>query len=279
MDNHTITYDIAPTPLIALPVLPSPEGLSRPAGVLQFERQDTPGPDNRSALDQAIATTPAAGIPSQALEVLKFKLKKESRGIYRELARHQGTEKGWDSKELAAELLRWVAIYDEEFDLDVPEVSLSIDFTHRLCYGHFRYGHNGFGLKGEILINKHYVSDREGWKTLGTLLHEMLHGWQQAHGKPGKGKYHNKQFRHKAETLGLIVDHWGHTQYAPDSAFTRLLEKHGVHVPPLGKPVLSERQPGESKLKKWSCGCTNVRVAIVDFRARCLKCKRLFSRV
>lgn len=78
--------------------------------------------------------------------------------------------------------------------------------------------------------------------------------------------------------MGLIVDQRGHTQYAPDSPFTRLLERHGVHLPPLAKSVVLERKRGESKLKKWTCGCTNVRVAVADFQALCLKCGKVFSR-
>jgi hypothetical protein len=121
------------------------------------------------------------------------------------------------------------------------------------------------------------MSSRPGWQTLGTLLHEMLHGWQQSYGRPGNGRYHNKQFRQKAESLGLIVDQCGHTRYAADSPLVRLLEKHGVHLPPLGEPAIPVRQPGQSKLKKWSCGCTNVRVAVADFRALCLKCGGEFT--
>src|SRR5581483_10825801 len=121
--------------------------------------------------------------------------------------------------------------------------------------GHFRYGHNGFALKGEIIINDRHLNNRQGWETLGTLLHELIHAWQQAHGKPGRGNYHNQQFREKAARYGLIVDHRGYTDYEPDSPFTRLLAEHGVNVPPLEKPTA---QPGRSactsRLKKWSCG-------------------------
>jgi len=35
---------------------------------------------------------------------------------------------------------------------------------------------------------------------------------------------------------------------------------------------------GESKLEKWTCGCTYVRVAVADFQALCLKCGKVFSR-
>ena len=59
---------------------------------------------------------------------------------------------------------------------------------------------------------------------------------------------------------GLVIDRRGHTTYLDNSPFIDLLRRFGVNVPPLD--VLSapqERQRGDSKLKKWSCGCTNVR--------------------
>jgi hypothetical protein len=112
---------------------------------------------------------------------------------------------------------------------------------------------------------------------LGTLLHELLHAWQQAHGKPGKRNYHNKQFRDKAREFGLIVQSNGVTEYARDSRLEDLLRKYGIHVPDLPEPVLPLK--GESKLKLWFCGCTKVRVAVPHFRAQCLICGNLFVRV
>jgi hypothetical protein len=66
--------------------------------------------------------------------------------------------------------------------------------------------------------------------------------------------------------------------------FIHLLRQHGVEfntnditeggliiIPP--KPI----HKGRSKLKKWTCGCTNVRVAIRDFQAKCLKCENRFE--
>jgi hypothetical protein len=42
---------------------------------------------------------------------------------------------------------------------------------------------------------------------------------------------------------------------------------------PLRSP---SRKPGHSTLKKWSCGCTNARVAVPDFAAVCLRCDNRF---
>ena len=109
------------------------------------------------------------------------------------------------------------------------------------------------------------------------MLHELFHGWQQAHGTPGRRNYHNHEFRNKALTYGLVVDERGCTRYLPDSPFVRLLRAYGVEVSPLRAATPPrERERGESKLKKWSCGCTNVRCAVPDLRAVCLKCGQPF---
>jgi hypothetical protein len=80
---------------------------------------------------KALPYYPQAGATGRSPEVLPFNPEKKPQGIYSHLARHQETEAGWDTQKLAAELLRWTAIFNEEFGLGVPEVSLAIDFTHR----------------------------------------------------------------------------------------------------------------------------------------------------
>jgi len=199
-----------------------------------------------------------------------------SGGIYDILAQHQVTA-AWRHRELAAELHRWAVILNAEFNLGVSEVALRVDWLSLRRLGHFRPGHNGFGLKGEIAVNERYLQCREPWQILGTVLHELLHAWQQEHGQPGKPPYHNKQFRDKALQYGLVIDEDGVTQYLAVSRFKDLLIRYGVHMPE--QPLPAQRRKGGSKLKKWSCGCgVNVRVAIADFQARCLKCESLFIR-
>ena len=50
-----------------------------------------------------------------------------------------------------------------------------------------------------------------------------------------------------------------------------VLREEGIVVPAIPLPLMQMPGEGGSKLKKWSCGCTNVRVAVADFRAVCLK--------
>lgn len=202
-----------------------------------------------------------------------------SQTVYAALAAHQQKEH-WFGSDFLVCLHDWADRLNLEFKLKVPDIALRVDALSRRCYGHFRYGHNGFGLRGEIAINARYLTpDRKGWQVLGTLAHEMLHGWQQQHGKPGKGNYHNLEFREKALQYGLVIDERGVTEYLSDSPFMRLLARHGVDVPPLDLTATpaAPRDPGQSKMKKWSCGCTNVRCA-VELHARCMDCGHVFER-
>ena len=197
--------------------------------------------------------------------------------IYPLLADHQRSEEHWAGQTLNAELQTWVNRFNVEFKLDIPEIVLCLDPLSISRYGHFRYGYNGFGLKGEIAINTRYLTDQRSiWEILGTLLHEMLHAWQQVYGTPGKRNHHNAELRRRAATLGLVIDRRGVTGYSAESPFKELLRQYGLAVPETDILPVTRRPPSKSKLKKWSCGCTNVRVAIADFRARCLKCQQEF---
>ena len=145
-------------------------------------------------------------------------------------------------------------------------------------------------MLNEIAINERYVNELNAdFYILGVLLHELLHSEQQALGIDGKAtrnNYHNSAFIDRAKSFGLIVDHYGHQKYAlPPTAFSQLLAQHCVEVPSLSNDESIEPKPlwtgsGNSKLKLWMCSChpkpIRVRVAISDFRAKCLKCGQLF---
>ncbi len=202
--------------------------------------------------------------------------------IYEELQLHQTTEE-WDFDDVATDLHRWKERFDLEFKLNVPQIAIAIDRLSFWRLGQFRYGHNGFGLRGEITISTHHVvaniRPHDWWNVLGTLLHEQLHAWQQEQGKPGAGNYHNVEFRNKAISLGLIVDQRGHTQYAPVSPFVSLLQRYGVTVPKLELPKPpANKAAAASKLRLWMCRCpVRLRVAIPKLQARCLNCGQLFE--
>jgi hypothetical protein len=69
----------------------------------------------------------------------------------------------------------------------------------------------------------------------------------------------------------LIVDRHGMTGYQAQSRFKELLVRFGVDIP------IDEVQPvavagtSTAKLKKWTCGCVNIRAA-TQVNLRCMDC-------
>lgn len=225
--------------------------------------------------DRDHVVTPQGADDFEAAKTLH--LLRSSSAIYSKLAEHQKSE-DWCWRDLIDVLHAFAEIFNIEFKLEIPELALAIDRLDCKRYGQFRRGHNGLGLKGEIILNSLYLDGRRPWwKTLGTLLHEQVHAWQEVHGTPSKGNHHNAQFRGKAQEFGLVVDKRGVTSYAAHSQFKELLISLGVDTANEGEDAPSATAKGVSKLKKWSCLCTNVRVAVADFQAKCLKCGHEFK--
>ena len=127
-----------------------------------------------------------------------------SQTIYAALAKHQRDET-WARQEMLSGLQTWAARFIAEFKLDVGDIALCVDRLASGRYGHFRRGHNGFGLRGEIAINARYLSgQRQVWEVLGTLLHELLHAWQEVQGTPGKRNHHNAEFQARLASWASI---------------------------------------------------------------------------
>lgn len=232
-------------------------------------------PDQERTQVTSKSLIPVDGIESET-EFFRFKPETAS-PVYHALADHQVDNTDWELSKLLSWLQLWAVRFNDRFQLDLAEISLRVDWLRSHCLGHFRYGENGFGLKGEVAINRRYLHQQQPYQILGTLLHELLHAWQDIHGKPGKGNYHNKEFREKARSYGLIIDTKGHQQEEPNSPFFQLLEEFGVDAPSI--PPIRYVTKG-SKLKKWTCQCDppiNVRVAVPHFYAQCLWCGHNFS--
>lgn len=202
--------------------------------------------------------------------------------INRALRRHQVKVDDWDFRKVAADLHTWAERMVLEFKLETEEVPALMIERLRMCLGHYRIGRNGFGINDEIGLDERHVRASPYWEVLGTLAHEILHLWQEHNGKPpgpNSRNYHNKQYREKAQEIGLIVDQYGHTQYAPgDTPFLNLLRKYGLQVPeiPQPEPIVTK---GRSKLTLYQCACgVRVRVGRSRFNAKCLDCGGLFEK-
>lgn len=200
-----------------------------------------------------------------------------------EIMENERNAHDWGLNWLAWELYWWADFFNIAFfkDQPVPTPAISFESTKVNNLGHYVIGRNSFGVKENININRCHLN-RELWDILATLLHEMCHSWQHCHGTPSKSWFHNKEFQLRMFSMGIIVDNKGCHLGVADP-FVYLLRKHGVQfnlninmdgimkVPP--KP----KKKGKSKLNKWTCGCTNIRVAISDLEAKCLKCGNRFE--
>jgi len=172
-----------------------------------------------------------------------------------------------------------------------PVPALTFERTNVNNLGFYRIGRNDFAVRDQINLNRLYIH-RPLHETLATLLHEMIHSWEFLYlpkNETTKNWFHKKGFREKLAKCGILTDERG-CHMAVGDPFVFMLKRHGVTfenlpwqdegeglkggmyiIPPKPKPK------GRSKLKKWSCGCTNVRVAIEDFQAECLKCGEQFK--
>jgi hypothetical protein len=232
-----------------------------------------------------------SGTPARKRDVsLNRKAGVVAKPVYPTLAAHQAAESDWEYQPIYVLLEEWFERFNARFRLNLPRVPLRLDRSiRRNCAGYFLADHNEFGLVYEIAVavpppDRLDVIDRGD--LLGTLLHEQIHLLQELTGIPGKGKnnYHNAQYRATVERFGLLVDYRGHQKYSTDSPFLDVLAEHGVEPPfavqveravQLGQipPPLPTRgkPPGKSKLRKWWCGCTNVRVGVAEFHAKCTR--------
>lgn len=106
-------------------------------------------------------------------------------------------------------------VYDffngELFDGSLPPCLITLQRDKR-SYGYFsaRRFVNAEGVTtDEIAMNPAYFATVPLIEILQTLVKEMVHIWQLHYGKPGRGRYCNKEFSEKLKTLGLAPSSTG----------------------------------------------------------------------
>src|SRR5262249_11262724 len=72
-----------------------------------------------------------------------------------------------------------------------------------------RFQNTDGDITAELALNPEIMKLRSDRETLSTLVHEMVHAWQQAFGKPSRAGYHNKQWAAKMEAVGLMPSSTG----------------------------------------------------------------------
>lgn len=205
-----------------------------------------------------------------------------NRNINDLILHHENSTEKWEYFEMVKVLTVWIERFNFEFKLKITTPCLVIDKKSSRYYGRYRYGFNGIGTKHEITINARHLS-RPLFDILDTLLHEMLHQWQDMYGKPGRSNYHNNEFIEKALSIGISSDSWGHSLgIVKDGLFEKMLIKYGINTEgiqyynPQFPQKVQDISQGKSKLKKWTCGCQNAWIGKSDFEAKCKICGNTF---
>jgi len=91
------------------------------------------------------------------------------------------------------------------FEGELPNCLITLQRSKK-SYGYFcgdRFGRADGTLTDEIALNPTHFRDRPQEEVLATLAHEMVHLWQHHFGKPGRGRYHNREWAEKMKAIGL----------------------------------------------------------------------------
>jgi hypothetical protein len=180
----------------------------------------------------------------------------------------------------------WIDLFNACFfrNEPVPVHELAYKKLRVDTFGSYNVRFINSRMKTGIHLNSVYVicdiSD-----TLQDIVHQMVHIYEIIYideNRPRNTWYHTKAFRDMMERIGIITKPKG-CHVAVRDPFRFILQKHGIRfsnareenglliLRPRAKPSPS------SKLRKWSCGCQNVRVGASRFKAQCLKCNNRFE--
>jgi hypothetical protein len=91
------------------------------------------------------------------------------------------------------------------FEGQLPNCLITLQRSKR-SYGYFsgeRFGRTDGLVTDEIALNPRYFREHPVEQVLSTLVHEMTHLWQHHFGKPGRGRYHNRQWAGRMKLIGL----------------------------------------------------------------------------
>jgi len=165
----------------------------------------------------------------------------------------------WQYSQLGKELYVCARLFNERFfEGKLSDPILTIDKGRFSTMGSDRIGRNGFGAKNHITLNSLHVQSKA--ETLSTLLHEMIHLWQyEITRRASRPPYHNVEFQRKSRELGIPSDSLGH-QLGMGDPFVSVCRENGVNVADSSDPpsVVGVDPRPSSKVKKYSCMCTNV---------------------
>ena len=104
-----------------------------------------------------------------------------------------------DDEAVAAKLAEWHARYNaERFGGGLKRVTVRVSRRMRARLGHYAPAQQG--RPPEIAISRRHLRRHGFAEALETLLHEMVHQWQDEQGHP---LGHDRRFREKARAVGI----------------------------------------------------------------------------
>jgi hypothetical protein len=177
------------------------------------------------------------------------------------------------------------SIFSKELGCPLEKFVLAI--THMNALGNYKIK-NGIGFSNEISISPSSLTSKA--LMAAVLFHEMVHEYQELYDpRPTRTRaYHDVRFREvskeyvptdkKGQFIGITE------KFAALIVSSGLVETEAIDLDlycdgkdferVFLKPKPDKKQP--TKMKKWSCGCTNVRCAVA-LKAFCEKCGEKFT--
>jgi predicted SprT family Zn-dependent metalloprotease len=146
-------------------------------------------------------------------------------------------------------------------------------------------------ITDEIALNPNHFQKQTVGGVLSTLVHEMAHLWQHHFGKPGRGRYHNKQWASKMVEIGLIPSATGEPGGKQTGDRVSHFVQEGGRFEQACASYLAgdstvlfqdsrggERERERERLRKaasktrYACGCPQIAWAKAGARLICGKC-------
>ena len=97
------------------------------------------------------------------------------------------------------------------FDSQLPNCILNFSRDNKNVYGFFakKRWMKDKEFTHEISLNPRSLAILDSKEMIQTILHEMLHLWQNEFGNPSRPGYHNNEFAMKMESVGLMPSSTG----------------------------------------------------------------------
>lgn len=190
-----------------------------------------------------------------------------------------GVSVSWEHGPLLAFLADWFRRFNQAFfSSALPPACISIDYAHKSKLGSYTWGRDGLGLAHRVNLNARHL-DRPRADVLRTLIHEMVHLWEDVeHGRrAGAARYHTARFRRRSADLGIPCDENGRSLgIVPGGPFAKLLAAHGIGLDEPAVVVASDTpvaKPRKQTLRRWVCACSRAWAARgAELRVVCQRC-------